>query len=47
MAIEDVQPTRAFVVHGGRGQYPMDENLHAIGFPEMVQELNNKLLFNT
>jgi predicted AAA+ superfamily ATPase len=46
IAIEDVQPTKAFVVHGGRGQYPIDENLNAVGLPEMVQALNNKLLFD-
>ncbi|MDR0755982.1 MAG: DUF4143 domain-containing protein [Puniceicoccales bacterium] len=46
IAIEDVKPTKAFIVHGGRGQYPMDENLDAIGLPEMVQALNNKLRFN-
>ncbi|MDR0392641.1 MAG: DUF4143 domain-containing protein [Puniceicoccales bacterium] len=46
MALEDVQPTKAFIVHGGKGQYPIDENLNAIGLPEMVQVLNNKLLLN-
>ncbi|MDR2769302.1 MAG: ATP-binding protein [Puniceicoccales bacterium] len=46
IAIEDIQPTKAFIIHGGRGQYPMDKNLNAIGLPEMVQALNNKLLFD-
>ncbi|MDR0647284.1 MAG: ATP-binding protein [Puniceicoccales bacterium] len=46
MAIADVQPTKAFIVHGGRGQFPMDENLNAIGLPEMVQELNHRLVLN-
>ena len=38
-AIEDVQPSRAFVVYGGSERYPQREGLEAIGLRDLANEL--------
>jgi predicted AAA+ superfamily ATPase len=35
-AVEDVQPTKAFVVHAGEDRYPISESIEAVGLREMV-----------
>ena len=46
IAIEDIRPTKSFIVYGGKEQYPVAENINAISLPELVQELNNKFILN-
>lgn len=41
-AIEDVRPSRAFIVHGGAGRYPKGEGIEAIGLREMAIELSER-----
>lgn len=38
-AIEDVQPSRAFVVYGGSERYPRGESVEVIGLRELAVEL--------
>jgi len=38
-AIEDVQPSRAFIVYGGSERYPQREGLEAIGLRDLANEL--------
>lgn len=38
-AIEDVRPSRAFIVHGGDDRYPKDHALEAIGLRNLTEEL--------
>ena len=35
-AVEDIQPTKAFVVHAGEDRYPISESVEALGLREMV-----------
>lgn len=35
-AVEDIQPTKAFVVHAGEDRYPVSESVEAVGLREMV-----------
>ncbi|NCA72577.1 MAG: DUF4143 domain-containing protein, partial [Sphingobacteriia bacterium] len=35
-AVEDVQSTKAFVVHAGEDRYPISESIEAVGLREMV-----------
>ena len=35
-ALEDLQPTKAFVVHAGEDRYPIAEGIEAVGLREMV-----------
>jgi predicted AAA+ superfamily ATPase len=35
-AVEDIQPTKAFVVHAGEDRYPISESIEAVGLREMV-----------
>jgi len=39
VALEDIQPHRAFVVYGGEDRYPRGENVEAIGVRDMAREL--------
>lgn len=39
LALEDVQPNKAFIVYGGEERYPKSEGVEAIGLREMAQEL--------
>lgn len=39
LALEDIQPSRAFIVHGGEDRYPKGDNVEAIGLVEMVEIL--------
>ena len=38
-AIEDVRPSRAFIVYGGAGRYPKGEGIEAISLQELATEL--------
>jgi predicted AAA+ superfamily ATPase len=38
-AIEDVRPSRTFVVYGGRERYPKGDGVEAIGLKAMAEEL--------
>jgi predicted AAA+ superfamily ATPase len=38
-AIEDIQPSRAFVVHAGNDRYPLAESIEAISLRELMEEL--------
>ena len=39
VAIDDVQPDRAFIVHGGEDRYPKGSGVEAIGLRELANEL--------
>ena len=39
IALEDLQPSRAFLVNSGRDRYPRRNNIEAIGLPELAGEL--------
>jgi predicted AAA+ superfamily ATPase len=39
VALEDLQPNKAFVVHGGKDRYPKRDGVEAIGLVEMAQLL--------
>lgn len=39
-AVEDIQPTKAFVVHAGEDRYPISESVEAVGLREMVGVLS-------
>lgn len=39
VAIDDVQPDRAFIVHGGEDRYPKGSGVEAIGLRELSDEL--------
>lgn len=39
LALEDVQPDRAFIVYGGEGRYPKSEGVEVISLRSMAQEL--------
>ncbi len=39
IALQDLQPTRAFVVYSGSDQYPKGEGIEAIGLHELAAEL--------
>lgn len=39
IALEDVQPDKAFIVYGGEERYPKSEGVEVIGLREMAQEL--------
>ena len=39
VAIEDVQPHRAFIVHGGEDRYPKGDGVDAVGLRELADEL--------
>lgn len=38
-AIDDIQPSRAFVIHAGSDRYPLAENIEAISLRELMEEL--------
>lgn len=38
-ALEDLKPSRAFVVHSGQDRYPLAPNVEAIGLQELMQNL--------
>lgn len=38
-ALHDLQPDRAFIVHGGEDRYPVRDNLETIGLIELAQAL--------
>ena len=40
-SLEDLKPTRAFVVHGSDDRYPIAENVEAIGLLELINELGS------
>jgi hypothetical protein len=42
-AINDLCPTRAFLLHGGTGRYPISKSVEAIGLLEWIQELRSEL----
>ena len=39
VAIEDVQPHRAFIVHGGEDRYPKGDGVEAVGLRELADDL--------
>ena len=39
VAIEDIQPDRAFIVHGGEDRYPKGDGVEAVGLRELADEL--------
>ena len=39
IALQDLQPDRAFVVHSGQDRYPRRNDIEAIGLPELANEL--------
>lgn len=39
VALDDLQPDRAFVVHGGKDRFPRRNNIEAISLPELAREL--------
>lgn len=39
VALDDIQPTKAFVVHGGKDRFPKRHGVEAIGLVEMAQML--------
>ena len=39
VAIEDMQPHRAFIVHGGEDRYPKGDGVEAVGLRELANEL--------
>ena len=39
IALEDIQPRKAFILYGGADRYPKSENVEAIGLKELAQEL--------
>jgi len=39
-AVEDIQPTNAFVVHAGEVRYPISESVEAVGLREMIELLS-------
>ena len=39
VALDDVQPDRAFVVHGGEDRYPKGSGVEAVGLRELASEL--------
>jgi len=41
IALEDIQPQKAFIVYGGEDRYPKREGVEAISLHEMTQELAN------
>ena len=41
-ALEDVQPSQAFVVHSGEDGYPMSSDVHAIGLQELAARLASR-----
>jgi predicted AAA+ superfamily ATPase len=42
-AIEDLQPTRAFVVHAAEDRYPLTKSVEAFSLLHLIQELRSKL----
>ncbi len=41
IACEDIQPSRAFVVHSGEDRYPIDEGIEGIGLYALLQALQS------
>ena len=41
-ALEDVEPSQAFVVYSGEDGYPMSSDVHAIGLGELAARLANR-----
>ena len=41
IALQDLQPDRAFLVHGGQDRYPKRKDIEAVGLLELVNELKN------
>ena len=39
IALEDVQPQKAFILHGGEDRFPKSESVEAIGLSDLAQEL--------
>jgi predicted AAA+ superfamily ATPase len=39
MALEDIQPTKAFVIHGGQERYPKNKDVEAISLTELAEEI--------
>lgn len=39
VALDDLQPTKAFVVHGGQDRFPKRDGVEAIGLVDMAREL--------
>ncbi len=39
VALDDIQPKKAFVVYGGKDRYPKSSNLEIISLSELIQEL--------
>ena len=39
IALDDIQPSRAFLVHSGTDRFPKGESVEAIGLAELMQEL--------
>ena len=40
IALEDIQPDKAFIVHSGKERYPKRDSVEAIGIIELVQMLS-------
>ena len=41
-ALEDVQPSQAFIVHSGEDRYPISHDVHAIGLQELAERLAHR-----
>ena len=41
-ALEDVQPSQAFIVYSGEDRYPISRDVHAIGLQEMAERLAHR-----
>ncbi len=41
VALEDIRPDKAFIVHSGKDRYPKRDNVEAIGLTELAQTLSN------
>lgn len=39
VALEDVQPSKAFILHGGSDRYPKRDGIEAIGLRDLAEEL--------
>ncbi|GJL56063.1 MAG: ATPase [Nitrospirales bacterium] len=42
-AIEDIRPTRSFVVYAGTERYPLSENIEALSLYELAQEIRSRV----
>lgn len=41
IALEDIQPSKAFILYGGTERYPKAERTEAVGLRELAQEVKS------